>query len=108
MYACVSCVVLDIQVPTEEELLNTETFNFPSFSNTSDSNTFNGTIPMIEIPTAEILNQIRNEGYIIDYIVSNVPKFITGRRIAIVNGVIRNSHLPTDPGYVYIIAKCVT
>ncbi|XP_065911114.1 adhesion G protein-coupled receptor L3-like [Dysidea avara] len=77
-----SNVLLDIQVPTEEELLNTETFNFPSFSNTSDSNTFNGTIPMIEIPTAEILNQIRNEG----------------RRIAIVNGVIRNSHLPTDPG----------
>ena len=67
MNVCVSYVVLDIQVPTEEDLFSNETFTFPSVSNTSNIIVFNGTLPMIEIPTAEILNQIRNEGHIVSY-----------------------------------------
>ena len=67
MFFCFSYVVLDIQVPTAEELNSATTFTFPSTSNAYNNTVFNGTVPMIEIPTATILNQMRNEGYFVGY-----------------------------------------
>ena len=61
-YVCtIVFLVVDVQIPTRDELQSTESINFPSMPYSSDDNTFE-MIPMIEIPSAAVLNQMESEG----------------------------------------------
>ena len=92
-------VVIEVQIPTEEDLTNSESVDFPSIS---ISSMFDKMSPMIQIPTSILINQIKVQGYTtVMYTFSRnvIVLFVAERRVAVVNAVTRNVHLPTDPGY---------
>jgi len=53
-------VVIEVQIPTEEDLTNSESVDFPSIS---ISSMFDKMSPMIQIPTSILINQIKVQGY---------------------------------------------
>jgi len=55
-------VVIEVQIPTEEDLMNVESVDFPSIFNTTSNNMFNEMIPMIQIPAPILINKIRDQG----------------------------------------------
>jgi len=56
-------IVIEVQIPSNDTLMNIEDINFPTVIPTSNSSSvFNNMIPRIQIPSAVIINQIRNEG----------------------------------------------
>jgi len=91
-------VVIEVQTPTEEDLLNVESVDFPSNFNTTSNNVFNEMTPMIQIPAPILTNQIRDQGCR-NKTHMLISSFAAGRRVAVVNSVTRNAHLPTNPGY---------
>ena len=57
-------IVIDVQIPTKEDLLQTESVNFPSVSNTpNNSIMLDKMAPGIQIPSSIIINQISEQGY---------------------------------------------
>jgi len=55
-------VVIEVQIPTEEDLMNVESVDFPSIFNATSNNMFNEMTPMIQIPASILTNQIRDQG----------------------------------------------
>jgi len=92
-------VVIEVQIPTEEDLMNVESVDFPSILNTTSNNVFNEMTPMIQIPAPILTNQIRDQGCKNKIHTFTIISFAAGRRVAVVNIVTRNVHLPTNPGY---------
>ena len=54
------CVVIGVQIPMEEDLINKTSIQFPTVTNTSDNGNlvFGDMTPMIEIPTTIILREL--------------------------------------------------
>jgi len=92
-------VDIEVQILTEEDLINFESVDFPSISNSS---MLDKMTPMIQIPTSILLNQLEVQGYttiMYTFTRNLILLFVAGKRVAVVNAVTRNVHLPTDPGY---------
>ena len=55
-----NCLVIEAQIPMEEDLINVTSIQFPTVTNTSDNDSlvFDNMTPMIEIPTSIILRQL--------------------------------------------------
>ena len=55
-----NCLVIEAQIPMEEDLINITSIQFPTVTNTSDNDSlvFDDMTPMIEIPTSIILRQL--------------------------------------------------
>ena len=55
-----NCLVIEAQIPMEEDLINITSIQFPTVTNTSDNDSlvFDNMTPMIEIPTSIILRQL--------------------------------------------------
>ena len=53
-------VVIEVQIPMEEDLMNKTSVQFPTVTDTSDNNAFvfGDMTPMIEIPTTIILREL--------------------------------------------------
>ena len=58
-------VVIEVQIPIEEDLLNKTSIQFPTVTNTSDNGylVFGNMTPMIEIPTMIILRELEKGEY---------------------------------------------
>ena len=54
------CVVIGVQIPMEDDLLNKASIQFPTVTNISDNDSlvFGDMTPMIEIPTTIILREL--------------------------------------------------
>ena len=54
------CVVIGVQIPLEEDLINKTSIQFPTVTNTSDNDNlvFGDMTPMIEIPTTILLREL--------------------------------------------------
>jgi len=56
-------VVIEVQIPTNENLMNIKSISFPTVISTSNSSSvFSNMTTRIQIPSTVIINQIRNEG----------------------------------------------
>ena len=57
---CFVCVVIEVQIPMEEDLLNKASIQFPTVTNISDNDSlvFGDITPMIKIPTTIILREL--------------------------------------------------
>ena len=60
---CFAIVVIEVQIPTEEDLMNNGSVVFPSIYNISSNSTFGEMTPMIRIPNSILIAQIREQGY---------------------------------------------
>ena len=62
---CLNYLVIEAQIPREEDLRNKTSFNFPDVTNspTNVSSAFGSMTPMIEIPTSIILKQLEQGTY---------------------------------------------
>ena len=58
-------LVIEAQIPMEEDLINKTSIQFPTVTNTSenDSLVFDNMAPMIEIPTTIILRELQEGLY---------------------------------------------
>ena len=58
-------LVIEAQIPMEEDLINKKSIQFPTVTNTSenDSLVFDNMTPMIEIPTTIILRELQEGLY---------------------------------------------
>ena len=54
------CVVIEVQIPMEDDLLNKASIQFPTVTNISDNDSlvFGDMTPMIKIPTTIILREL--------------------------------------------------
>ena len=59
-----NCLVIEAQIPMEEDLINVTSIQFPTVTNTSDNDSlvFDNMTPMIEIPTSIIIRQLEEGG----------------------------------------------
>ena len=62
---CFVIVVIEVQILTEEVLMNIDSVVFPSTLNTSSNDMFDKMAPMIRIPASILINQITEQGYTI-------------------------------------------
>ena len=53
-------LVIEAQIPKEEDLINITSIQFPTVTNTSDNDSlvFDNMTPMIEIPTSIVLREL--------------------------------------------------
>ena len=54
------CLVIEAQIPMEEDLINKTAIQFPTVTDTSDNDSlvFGNMTPMIEIPTTIVLREL--------------------------------------------------
>ena len=59
-HMCFVYVVIEVQIPMEEELITKASIQFPAVTNTSDNDSlvFSSMTPMIEIPSTIILREL--------------------------------------------------